>query len=128
MLKTKKSYVVMVKEEFYHNYEDIMEVVGTPFNEEFEFHKFDTMEEAIKFIREDIIDMMNDKFVTSYGVINLNETEIQGVDTEVRHICKMGYDSEVYDKELCYRTYSVYISERKVGLGGRPLSELIGRR
>ena len=128
MTRTEKTYVVMIEEEFYHYCEDILDVIGTGFEHDVKTRRFDSMEEAIKWIREDVTDYIRDKFITTYDVENLNETEIQGKITSVRRIVRIGYDSMVYDKQLCYRTYSVYISERKVGLGGRPLSKSIGRR
>lgn len=125
MIRTIKKYVVQIEEQFYHNYEDIMDIMDTDFDKDVRYRNFNSMEEAIKFIQEDIYDYMNDEFVSIFGVVNLNETKTNSIGTEVRQICKLKYDSEAYDRQFCERTYSIYVGERKVGLGGIPLSRIL---
>lgn len=126
MLKTKKSYVVMITETYWHNYEDIMEVIDTPKERETRTMHFNTMEESLKWIREDILDYYNDNRVEIIGIENMNE-EAMVFGVNHRYVSRVCYDAPEYDRMFVERLYSVFASEKKVALGGQDFNKIIDK-
>lgn len=131
MLKTEKKYVVMITETFWNNYEDILDVIDTPKERETRTMHFNTLEESLKWIREDICDYYYDNNVEIIGIENMNE-EAMVFGVNHRYVSRVCYDAPAYDRMFVERLYSVFTSEKRVALGGQDFNKMfdksIGRR